>query len=97
MGHNTNFGLTVTTAECHRRDELIMARMYGLEMLRHKTGGRSSTDLEIDPEFRELTENDIQTDEENLRTGTNVDSDAEEEMDPAQSGDEADGGNAMED
>lgn len=29
------FGPTLTTTERHRRDELIMARMYGLEMLRH--------------------------------------------------------------
>ncbi|KAG5620162.1 hypothetical protein H5410_005380 [Solanum commersonii] len=46
-GPDTDFGPTLTTAERHRRDELIMARMYGLEMLRHKTGGRPSTDLEI--------------------------------------------------
>ncbi|KAH0730170.1 hypothetical protein KY289_001358 [Solanum tuberosum] len=113
---DTEFGPTLTTAECHRRDELIMARIYGLEMLRHKTGGRPSTNLEIGevskryllndhakallgigPEFREPTENDILTDEENLRMGSDVDSNSEEEMDPAQAGDEADGGDALED
>ncbi|KAH0729728.1 hypothetical protein KY290_000857 [Solanum tuberosum] len=46
-GPDTDFNPTLTTAERHMRDELIMARMYGLEMLRHKTGGRPSTDLEI--------------------------------------------------
>ncbi|KAG5581535.1 hypothetical protein H5410_052162 [Solanum commersonii] len=34
-GPHTEFGPTLTTGECRRRDELIMARMYGLEMLRH--------------------------------------------------------------
>uniref|UniRef100_M1DNK7 Putative plant transposon protein domain-containing protein n=1 Tax=Solanum tuberosum TaxID=4113 RepID=M1DNK7_SOLTU len=37
-GPDTEFGPTLTTAERHRRDELIMARMYGLEMLRHQNG-----------------------------------------------------------
>ncbi|KAG5580182.1 hypothetical protein H5410_050809 [Solanum commersonii] len=44
---DTDFGPTLTTMERHRRDELIMAKMYGLEMLQHKTGGQPSTDLEI--------------------------------------------------
>ncbi|KAG5630420.1 hypothetical protein H5410_002137 [Solanum commersonii] len=93
-GPDTDFGPTLTTAERHKRDELIMATMYGLEMLRHKTGGRPSIDLEIGevnkcyllnyhakallgigPEFWEPTENDILTNEENLCTGSNVDSD----------------------
>ncbi|KAG5614783.1 hypothetical protein H5410_014607 [Solanum commersonii] len=91
-GTNTDFGPTLTTAECHRRDEFIMAKMYGREMLRHKTGGRPSTDLEI----RE-TENDIPTDEENLRTGSDVESDLDEEIDPIQVEAEADGGDIMED
>uniref|UniRef100_M1DKP2 Uncharacterized protein n=1 Tax=Solanum tuberosum TaxID=4113 RepID=M1DKP2_SOLTU len=37
-GPDTEFGPTLTTAEHHMRDELIMARMYGLEMLRHQNG-----------------------------------------------------------
>ncbi|KAK4723484.1 hypothetical protein R3W88_026263 [Solanum pinnatisectum] len=100
----------------HMRDELIMARMYGLEMLRHKTGGRPSTDLELGEvhkryllndhakallvlslEFWKPIENDIPTDEENLRTGSDMVSDSEEEIDPVQAGDEADGGDVMED
>uniref|UniRef100_M1DMQ3 Putative plant transposon protein domain-containing protein n=1 Tax=Solanum tuberosum TaxID=4113 RepID=M1DMQ3_SOLTU len=117
-GTDTDFGPTLTTVERHKRDELIMARMYGLEMLRHKTGGRPSTDLEIGevnrryllndhakallgigPEFREPTENDIPTDEENLRTGSDVESDSDEEIDPIQveAEAEADGGDIMED
>ncbi|KAG5627799.1 hypothetical protein H5410_013017 [Solanum commersonii] len=113
---DTNFDPTLTTAKHHRRDELIMARMYSLEMLRHKTGGQPSTDLEIGevnrryllndhakallaigPEFREPTENDIPTDEENLRTGSDVESDSDKEIDPIQAEAEADGGDIMED
>ncbi|KAG5606262.1 hypothetical protein H5410_027754 [Solanum commersonii] len=37
-GPNTDFGPTLTTIEHHRRDELIMVKMYGLEMLRHQNG-----------------------------------------------------------
>ncbi|KAG5610976.1 hypothetical protein H5410_022257 [Solanum commersonii] len=37
-GPDTEFGPTLATVERHRRDELIMARMYGLEMLRHQNG-----------------------------------------------------------
>uniref|UniRef100_M1DJS4 Uncharacterized protein n=1 Tax=Solanum tuberosum TaxID=4113 RepID=M1DJS4_SOLTU len=115
-GPDTDFGLTLTTVECHRRDELIMAMMYGLEMLRHKTGGRPSTDLEIGevnmryllndhakallgigPEFREPTENDIPTDEENLHTSSDVESDSNEEINPIQAEAEADGGDIMDD
>lgn len=36
-------GPMLTTAERAHRDELIMGRMYGLKMLRHKIGGRPST------------------------------------------------------
>lgn len=32
----------LTTAERNRRDELIQAWMFGLEMLRHRTGGLPS-------------------------------------------------------
>ncbi|KAH0669439.1 hypothetical protein KY285_025463 [Solanum tuberosum] len=115
-GLDTEFGLTLTTAERHRRDELIMARMYGLEMLRHQNDCHDSTDMQLDeverryplndharallgigPEFWEPIENDIPTDEENMHTVSNVDSDSEEEIDPAQTDDEVDGGDAMED
>uniref|UniRef100_M1DK78 Putative plant transposon protein domain-containing protein n=1 Tax=Solanum tuberosum TaxID=4113 RepID=M1DK78_SOLTU len=57
-GPDTDFGPTLTTAERHKRDELIMARMYGLEMLWHKTGGRPSTDLEIGEVNRRYLLND---------------------------------------
>ncbi|KAG5616546.1 hypothetical protein H5410_016370 [Solanum commersonii] len=115
-GPDTKFDPTLITVERHMRDELIMARMYGMEMLRHKIGGRPSTDLEIGevnkryflndhakallgigPEFREPTENDILTDEDNLRTNSNMESDLDEEIDPIQAGVEANGGDIMED
>uniref|UniRef100_M1DMK3 Putative plant transposon protein domain-containing protein n=1 Tax=Solanum tuberosum TaxID=4113 RepID=M1DMK3_SOLTU len=53
--------------------------------------------LGIVHEFWEPIENDILTEEENMRTGSDVDSDSEEEIDPAQANDEVDGGDAMED
>ncbi|KAG5630183.1 hypothetical protein H5410_001900 [Solanum commersonii] len=113
-GPDTDFGPTLTTVERYRRDKLIMARMYGLEMLCHQNGGRVSTDLRlgeverryhlndhakallgIGPEFCEPIDNDILTNEERLWTSSDVDSDSEEEIDPAHAGDEADGGDAM--
>ncbi|KAG5577241.1 hypothetical protein H5410_057375 [Solanum commersonii] len=115
-GPDTEFGLILTTSERHHRDELIMARMYGLEMLRHQNGCWASTDVQlgevkkcyplndhakalvgIGPEFREPIDNDISTDGEHVRTSSDVESDSEEEIDPAQAGDEADGGDATED
>ncbi|KAH0729637.1 hypothetical protein KY290_000765 [Solanum tuberosum] len=99
---DTEFGPTLTTAERHRRDELIMARMYNLEMLRHQNGCHASTDMQLGEverryplndharallgiglAFREPVDNDIPTDEEHARTGSDVDSDSEEEIDPA--------------
>uniref|UniRef100_M1DG54 Putative plant transposon protein domain-containing protein n=1 Tax=Solanum tuberosum TaxID=4113 RepID=M1DG54_SOLTU len=115
-GPDTEFGPTLTTVECHRRDELVMARMYGLEMLRHQNGCHASTDLQlgevarryplndhvkallgIGPAFCEPIDNDIPTDEEHAHPSSDVDSDSEEEIDPVQAGDEAKGGDAMED
>ncbi|KAG5581295.1 hypothetical protein H5410_051922 [Solanum commersonii] len=115
-GSDTEFGPTLTTAEHHRRDELIMARMYGLEMLRHQNGYHDSTDMQlgeverryplndharallgIGPEFWEPIENDIPTNEENMRTSSDVDSDSKEKIDPAQVDGKVNGGNAMED
>uniref|UniRef100_M1DRA7 Uncharacterized protein n=1 Tax=Solanum tuberosum TaxID=4113 RepID=M1DRA7_SOLTU len=46
-GSDNEFIPTLTTAEHHRRDELIMARMYGLEMLRHQNGCWASTDVQM--------------------------------------------------
>lgn len=37
---NTHLGPSLTTLEHHQRDELIMAQMYGLEMLRQNLGAR---------------------------------------------------------
>ncbi|KAG5576268.1 hypothetical protein H5410_056402 [Solanum commersonii] len=101
-GPDTELGSTITTAECHRRDELIMTRMYGLEMLRHHNGCLASTDMQlgdverccplndhakallgIGPAFREPIDNVILTDEERLQTSSNVESDSDEEVDPA--------------
>uniref|UniRef100_M1DSX8 Uncharacterized protein n=1 Tax=Solanum tuberosum TaxID=4113 RepID=M1DSX8_SOLTU len=115
-GTDTEFGPTLTTAERYRRDELIMARMYGLEMLHHQNGYLASTDMQlgdierhyplnahakallvIGPEFRESIDNDIPTDEERLRTSSDVEFNSDEEVDPAQAGDKAEGGDAMED
>ncbi|KAK4718110.1 hypothetical protein R3W88_016448 [Solanum pinnatisectum] len=97
-------------------DELIMARIYGLKMLRHQIGFWVSTDaqfgevercyplnghakalLGIGPKFHEPIDNDILTDEERFRTNSDVESDLDEEADPTQAGDEAEGREAMED
>uniref|UniRef100_M1D9Y7 Uncharacterized protein n=1 Tax=Solanum tuberosum TaxID=4113 RepID=M1D9Y7_SOLTU len=113
---DTEFGPTLTTAERHRRDELIMARMYGLEMLRYQNCCLVSTDLQlgeverryplndhtkallgIGSEFHESVDNDIPIDKERLRTSSDVESDSDDEVDHAQAGDEADGGDAIED
>uniref|UniRef100_M1DHE4 Uncharacterized protein n=1 Tax=Solanum tuberosum TaxID=4113 RepID=M1DHE4_SOLTU len=53
--------------------------------------------LDIGPEFRKPTENDIPTDEENLRTGSDVEFNSNEEIDPIQAEAEADGGDIIED
>ncbi|KAG5590955.1 hypothetical protein H5410_041469 [Solanum commersonii] len=101
-GADNEFGPPLTTLECHRRDELIMDRMYGLEMLHHQNGCRVSTEEQlgagIDSEFHEPVDDDIPTEEDRLHTGSDVDSDSDtEEVDPTQAGDEAEGGDAMED
>uniref|UniRef100_M1DJT1 Putative plant transposon protein domain-containing protein n=1 Tax=Solanum tuberosum TaxID=4113 RepID=M1DJT1_SOLTU len=57
-GPNTEFGPTLTTAERHRRDELIMERMYGLEMLRHQNGCHASTDMQLGDVERHYPLND---------------------------------------
>ncbi|KAH0686462.1 hypothetical protein KY284_017015 [Solanum tuberosum] len=90
-GPDTNFGPILTTAERHRRDELIMFRM------RYLLNYQAKALLGISPEFRELTENDILTDEENLRTGSDVESDSDEDIDPIQAEAEANGGDITED
>ncbi|KAG5620757.1 hypothetical protein H5410_005975 [Solanum commersonii] len=46
-GPDPEFAPTLTTAERHRRDELIMARMYDLEMFRHQNGCLASTDMHL--------------------------------------------------
>ncbi|KAH0722863.1 hypothetical protein KY290_005520 [Solanum tuberosum] len=56
-GHMYAFGGLVTrlcrSAERHRRDALLMARMYGVEMLRHQNGCLVSTDMQLgDVEMR---------------------------------------------
>ncbi|KAG5577264.1 hypothetical protein H5410_057398 [Solanum commersonii] len=113
---DTEFGPTLTTAERYRRDVLIMARMYGLEMLRHQNGCMASTDIQlgdvqrryplnahakallgIGPKFRESVNNDILTNEERLHTSSDVESNSDEEVDPTQAGDKAEGGDAIED
>uniref|UniRef100_M1E0J2 Uncharacterized protein n=1 Tax=Solanum tuberosum TaxID=4113 RepID=M1E0J2_SOLTU len=116
-GPDNEFGPPLITSESHHRDELIMANMYGLEMLHHQNGCRVSTEeqlgqverkyplnahakalLGIGPEFHEHVDDDIPTNEDRLRTGSNVDSDSDtEEVDHAQVGDEAEGRDAMED
>ncbi|KAH0716675.1 hypothetical protein KY290_012937 [Solanum tuberosum] len=44
---DNEFGPTLTTMERHRRDELIMDRMYGMDMLHHQNGCRASTDVPL--------------------------------------------------
>ncbi|KAG5570995.1 hypothetical protein H5410_060761 [Solanum commersonii] len=75
-GTDIEFGPTLTTAEHHRRDELIMARI---------------------PEFRESVDDDIPINEERQCTSSDVEYDSDEEVDHAQAGEEANGGEAMED
>ncbi|KAG5577163.1 hypothetical protein H5410_057297 [Solanum commersonii] len=53
--------------------------------------------LGIGPKFREPIENDISTNEENMRTSLDMGSDSKEEIDPAHADEEVDGGDAMED
>ncbi|KAK4734071.1 hypothetical protein R3W88_008332 [Solanum pinnatisectum] len=115
-GPDTEFGPTLTIVERHPCDELIMARMYNLEMLRHQNGCRVSTNtqlgefercyplndhakalLGIGPEFCEPIDNDISTDEERFHTSSDVESDYDEKIDPAQAGDEVEEGDAMKD
>ncbi|KAK4706687.1 hypothetical protein R3W88_033753 [Solanum pinnatisectum] len=86
-------------ASHHWRDEHIMARMYGLEMLCHQNGCHAPTDMQLGQVTRlyEPIENDILTDEEHAHTSSDVDFNSEEEIDPAQAGDEANGDDAMED
>ncbi|KAH0761031.1 hypothetical protein KY290_017104 [Solanum tuberosum] len=47
-GPENMHGPTLTTAERNRRDEMIMACMFGLEMLRHRNGCRASTQEQLD-------------------------------------------------
>jgi hypothetical protein len=89
-------GPVLTTQERAKRDDMITARMFGLEMLRHRTGGRPSTDEELreverryplnehamavlglGPDFYEPTYDDVPTDEDKRRTGSDVESDLE--------------------
>ncbi|KAH0636583.1 hypothetical protein KY290_037008 [Solanum tuberosum] len=53
--------------------------------------------LGICPAFYESIGNEIPTDEERLHTSSDVEFDSNEEVDPTQGGDEANGGDAMED
>lgn len=46
-GSDTNLGPILTIVERYRGDELIMARMYVLEMPRHRIGGRSSNMIDF--------------------------------------------------
>jgi len=46
-GHNNEFCTTLTTAEWHRCNELNMAHMYGLEMLRYKNRCRAFSSEQI--------------------------------------------------
>lgn len=43
-----SMGSVLTTSERAYRDELSMARMYGLEMINHRTDSRPSTLAKLD-------------------------------------------------
>ncbi|KAK4713833.1 hypothetical protein R3W88_019740 [Solanum pinnatisectum] len=45
-------------ASRHRRNDLIMVRMYGLEMLRHQNGYHASTDMQLGEVVRRYPLND---------------------------------------
>ncbi|KAG5605050.1 hypothetical protein H5410_026542 [Solanum commersonii] len=76
-GPDTEFFPTLTTVEHHKRDELITARM------RYPLNGHAKALLGIGLAFCEPVDNDILTDEEHAHTSSDVDSDSEEEIDPA--------------
>jgi len=65
-GPENMHGPTLTTAERNMRDDLIIARMFGLEMLRHKNGCHASTEalLGLGPAFLEPIWDDVRTDED---------------------------------
>lgn len=108
-----DLGPTLTIAERHRRDELIMARMHGLEMLHYSTGSRPSNVvelLEINQHYPLNTHVEALLDIGQTFTEpfdddipTNEDNcaqshtDFEDEMDPPKAGDGAEGNDAMED
>lgn len=46
-GPNTELDPILTTMERHRLDDLIMAKMYGLEMLRHQNGCQATVDVQL--------------------------------------------------
>lgn len=46
-GLDVSLGPILTTQEKTHRDEIIMACLYRLEILRHKTGGRPFTEAEL--------------------------------------------------
>uniref|UniRef100_M1DUD7 Uncharacterized protein n=1 Tax=Solanum tuberosum TaxID=4113 RepID=M1DUD7_SOLTU len=64
---------------------------------RVRSGGSNQALLGIGPVFHEPVDDDIPTDMERLCTRLDVESDSDEEVDPAKAGNEARGGEAMED
>uniref|UniRef100_M1DWS8 Uncharacterized protein n=1 Tax=Solanum tuberosum TaxID=4113 RepID=M1DWS8_SOLTU len=70
---------------------------FGEVAKRYPLNDHAKALLGIGPEYRKSIVNDIPRDEEHAHTSSDVDSDSEEEIDPAQAGDEAEGGDAMED
>ena len=47
-GPKTVHGLTLTIAERNRRDDMITMRMYGLEMMCHTNGCRTSSQEKLE-------------------------------------------------
>ncbi|KAG5610790.1 hypothetical protein H5410_022071 [Solanum commersonii] len=78
---------TLTTMDRHRRE---VERKYPLN-------AHVKALLVIGPGFHESVDYELPTDEDRLCTGSDVDFDSDEGVDPAQASDEADGGDAMQD
>uniref|UniRef100_M1DFT2 Uncharacterized protein n=1 Tax=Solanum tuberosum TaxID=4113 RepID=M1DFT2_SOLTU len=91
-GSNHEFVPPLTTLEHHQRDEMIMAHVYGLEVLRKRIeclaytveklsdvadmyplNAHAKTVLGIEPSFFEPVDDDVHIVEDNLQTGSDVD------------------------
>ncbi|KAG5606523.1 hypothetical protein H5410_028015 [Solanum commersonii] len=78
---------------CHASTDMQLGKVAR----RYRLNNHAKALLSISHAFCEPIGNDIPTDEEHAHTSSDMDSNLEKEIDPAQAGDEAEGGDAMED